>query len=205
MSTKSLFPSFIYHSKLNESNLESYNSEIIEEVFKLSEIDEEGLEWCETKYFGGYTSYASYNRLQEFSSTFKKLEDSINLHIEKYVSDLQYDIDPSDLKMSDCWVNIMPQGTHHSGHIHPLSVLSGTYYVQVPEDSQAIKFEDPRLAMLMNTPKKKEDAPESHANFVSIPAKDGDVVLFESYQRHEVPANLSEDARISISFNYEYC
>lgn len=181
------------------------NTNIIEEVFKLSEIDEEGLEWCETKYFGGYTSYATYNRLQDFSSTFKELEELIDEHVRKYVTDLNYDIDSENLKMSDCWVNIMPQGTHHSGHIHPLSVISGTYYVQVPEDSQAIKFEDPRMAMLMNTPKKKEDAPIEHQSFVSIPAKDGDVVLFESYQRHEVPANLSEDARISISFNYEIC
>ena len=74
----------------------------------------------------------------------------------------------------------------------------------MPEDSPGIKFEDPRLIMQMNTPAKSDDLPEEMQSFVSINAKDGDLVLFESYLRHEVPANQSEDDRISISFNYEY-
>lgn len=204
MGTKTFFVTQVYHDKIEWNKPSQKNEELIKEVFKISEIDEDGLAWSETRYFGGYTSYSSYNRLQEFSSNFKELEDMIRPHLVKYISDLEYDIDPDSLEMSNCWANIMPQGTHHSGHIHPLSVISGTYYLQMPEDSSAIKFEDPRLPMLMNTPSKIEEAKPEHQSFVSVKAKDGDLVLFESYLRHEVPANQSEDDRISISFNFEY-
>jgi len=34
--------------------------------------------------------------------------------------------------MTDCWLNIMSRNAVHGLHLHPLSTLSGTYYVQVP-------------------------------------------------------------------------
>jgi hypothetical protein len=34
--------------------------------------------------------------------------------------------------MTDCWVNIMPPSAAHSLHLHPLSFMSGTYYVATP-------------------------------------------------------------------------
>ena len=46
--------------------------------------------------------------------------------------------------MTDCWVNIMGQGAAHSLHLHPLSSISGTYYVAVPRGAPGLKFEDPR-------------------------------------------------------------
>jgi uncharacterized protein (TIGR02466 family) len=39
-------------------------------------------------------------------------------------------------------------------------------------------------------------------SFVSLPAKAGDLVLFESWLRHEVPPARFSGERISISFNY---
>lgn len=202
MAIKTIFPTQIYHESITRN--QDFMNGLLEEVMKISDVDEEGLAWSEERYFGGYTSYSSYNRLQEFSSEFKKLEEKIDIAVEKYVESLHYDLDGATLKMSNCWLNIMPMGTHHSGHIHPHSVISGTFYLQMPEDSPGIKFEDPRLVMQMNSPGKSDDAPEAMQSFVSIKANDGDLVLFESYLRHEVPANPSEDDRISISFNYEF-
>jgi uncharacterized protein (TIGR02466 family) len=40
--------------------------------------------------------------------------------------------------------------------------------------------------------------------FVSLPAKAGEVVLFESWLRHEVPPARYAGERISISFNYAW-
>ena len=54
--------------------------------------------------------------------------------------------------MTDCWINIMSQHATHSLHLHPLSTLSGTYYVQVPTKSPGLKFEDPRLERFMAAP-----------------------------------------------------
>ena len=40
--------------------------------------------------------------------------------------------------------------------------------------------------------------------WVTIPARTGQLVLFESWLRHEVPANRDARERISISFNYNW-
>jgi uncharacterized protein (TIGR02466 family) len=37
-----------------------------------------------------------------------------------------------------------------------------------------------------------------------VPAEAGKVVLFESWLRHEVPANPIAGERISVSFNYNW-
>ena len=109
-----------------------------------------------------------------------------------------------DLMMTTCWVNIMPPGVTHSMHIHPLSVISGTYYLQTPKNCSAIKFEDPRMVNFMASPPRKTKAHRDNQRFVSMPAKEGHLVLFESWMRHEVPPNLSKEPRISISFNYDW-
>ena len=104
--------------------------------------------------------------------------------------------------MTDCWANVMPAGVVHSLHLHPTSFISGTYYVEVPKGAGALKFEDPRLGLHMAAPPRRADAPRSFRSFVSLPAKAGDLVLFESWLRHEVPPARFSGERISISFNY---
>ena len=104
--------------------------------------------------------------------------------------------------MTDCWFNVMPAGVSHGLHLHPLSTISGTYYVKTPENSAGIKFEDPRLSKFMAAPPRKRESPKELKNFVSYPAEAGKLVLFESWLRHEVPAADIEEERISISFNY---
>ena len=54
----------------------------------------------------------------------------------------------------------------------------------------------------MAAPPRRADAPESQQAFVNVPAKDGDLLLFESWLRHEVPPARFSGERISISFNY---
>ena len=49
------------------------------------------------------------------------------------------------LFMTDCWANVMGQGTEHSFHQHNRSTISGTYYVQTPRKCSSLLFEDPRL------------------------------------------------------------
>ena len=43
---------------------------------------------------------------------------------------------------------------------------------------------------------------EEFQQFVYFQPVAGDVLLWESWLRHEVPMNLAEDHRISVSFNY---
>jgi len=113
-----------------------------------------------------------------------------------FARSLKVDLRGRGLAISDCWVNVMPSGVVHSLHLHPTSFISGTYYVQVPKGAGALKFEDPRLSKMMAAPPRP--------SFVSLPAKAGEAILFESWLRHEVPPARYAGERISISFNYTW-
>lgn len=201
---KNLFPSPIYYAPLATKGLKRLNQELLEESLKFSQIDEAGQEWSEKNYRGGYTSYGSIAHLHQVSTTFEDLKKAIDKHVRKYIQHLEMDVDPKAIQMRTCWVNIMPAGTSHTMHIHPLSVISGTYYVQTPKNCSAIKFEDPRMVGFMASPPRKAKAQERNQRFVELKPEAGNVVLFESWMRHEVPQNISDTERISISFNYDW-
>ncbi|HEX7674252.1 MAG TPA: 2OG-Fe(II) oxygenase family protein [Bdellovibrio sp.] len=201
---KTLFPTFVYYAPLKPSGTSQINKEIKQEALKFSEIDEQGQLWSLKNYKGGYTSYGSIAQLHQVSTTFELLEKEINKHVRKFVKHLEMDIDPKELKMSSCWINIMPTDVIHTMHMHPLSVISGTYYVQTPKNCSSIKFEDPRMDSFMASPPRKHNAKDINQRFYSLKPEAGNVVLFESWLRHEVPRNDSNQERISISFNYDW-
>ncbi|MFN3455813.1 MAG: TIGR02466 family protein [Pseudobdellovibrio sp.] len=197
------FITHIYKDKLTSKpkKLKLMN-ELLDEVENLLASDLQGHVWSEKNYVSGYTSYGSVDKLHLIRTPFKDLEKEITTHLQKFILRLDYDVKPKDLTMTHCWVNVMPEGAQHTAHIHPLSVISGTFYLQIPKKASSIKFEDPRLGMMMNTPPPKLKSAKSNKRFVEISPSEGDLVLFESWLRHEVPRNLSKDPRISISFNY---
>ena len=106
--------------------------------------------------------------------------------------------------MTDCWVNIMPEHAAHALHLHPLSLISGTYYVRTPPGCPGLKFEDPRLDRFMAAPPRRANARPANRPHVTYPAIAGNVILFESWLRHEVAPNAAPGERISISFNYNW-
>jgi len=200
--TQSWFPTLIHHAPLMREGVNRLNAELLEEIEQLRAIDRAGQQWSKTSYPGGYTSYGSMDRLHQFSSTFMALEAKINAHVRRYAKALHWDLRGGKLKMTDCWANVMPKGCAHSFHLHPQSVVSGTYYVKTPRGASGLKFEDPRLSQLMAAPQRSQLAPREHQPFITVPAQAGHVILFESWLRHEVPTSMIAQERVSISFNY---
>jgi uncharacterized protein (TIGR02466 family) len=198
------FPTYVYCEPLQKTGLAKLNNELITECDQLRSFDADGRKWSEANYPGGYTSYASMNALHRFSSTFEGLEKKITKHVKAYAKALDFDLRGREIYMTDCWVNMMPPGTTHGLHLHPLSFISGTYYVHTPPGCPGIKFEDPRLDRFMAAPPRKAKSRPENEPFVTFPAESGNVILFESWLRHEVPANQVEEERISISFNYAW-
>lgn len=201
---KTLFPTFVYYAPLKTQSTTQLNKELKQEALKFAEIDEAGQKWSAKNYKGGYTSYGSIAHMHQVSSTFGDLQKDIDKHVRKFIKHLEMDINPKELQMTSCWINIMPSDVNHSMHIHPLSVISGTYYVQTPKNCSAIKFEDPRMDAFMASPPRKSTAKDINQRFYSLAPQEGHVVLFESWTRHEVPRNESNKERISISFNYDW-
>lgn len=168
----------------------------------LTDEDTAGNDWCEREGYPGYTSYASLDDLPERFPEFAALKRHLDKAAAAYARALHWDLDGLKLELDAIWVNVLGEDGHHSGHIHPGSVISGTYYVRVPEGAGRIKFEDPRLAMMMAAPQLADDAPEAARRFVYVAPTEGHCLMWESWLRHEVVAGETEEARISVSFNY---
>lgn len=206
MNIQAWFPTFLYRSPLLRGGAAArkLNAELLKECYQIRDFDDAGREWSKENYPGGFTSYGSMCRIHKMSSTFMELEKLVDRHVRKYADHLEFDLEGRELAMTDCWVNIMPKFAVHSLHLHPLSTISGTYYVKTPPGCSALKFEDPRLSKFMAAPPRRAKHKDHNRPFVSYPAKAGNVVLFESWIRHEVASNKVDAERVSISFNYNY-
>ena len=86
-------------------------------------------------------------------SAFTELEKKIRPHVGRFVRGLDMDLQNARLEMTNCWVNIMSRHAVHALHLHPLSVVSGTFYVAAPRGCSRIRFEDPRLDRFMGIEK----------------------------------------------------
>ena len=198
----SLFVTRLYRAALAEQGKPIDVAELEASCWSIAADDEAGQQWCEENGFPGYTSYASLTDLPWRFPVFKALVKVLDKHVAAFAQDLAFDLGDKTLKLEDIWINILPEGGVHTSHIHPHSVISGTTYVVMPRGASAIKFEDPRLPMMMAAPTRAKDAPQGMRQFIYVAPEVGDVLLWESWLRHEVPMNMSEDDRISVSFNY---
>ena len=201
--TKLLFSTPLYHASLSESGPFDLG-QLEKSCWSIAQEDAAGQKWCDENNYPGYTSYASLSDLTWRSPFFEELKNLLDLHVKIFVEELDFDLEGRNLKLEDLWINILPEGGNHSAHIHPNSVISGTTYISMPSGSSAIKFEDPRHSMMMAAPSRIKDAKEYLKPFIYVNPSVGDVLLWESWLRHEVPANNSSEERISISFNYSW-
>lgn len=202
MSARELFPTLLYDAPLGARGVTGLNRELAAEAHQIRAADDRGQRWSASRYPGGYTSYATLDQLHRMSSTVMDLARHLTRHAHRFAESLQWDLRDGRLVMSDCWVSIMGQHCGHSGHVHPLAVLSGTYYAEVPRGSSGLRFEDPRLTSFMGAPPRRPDADLPMRAHALLPARAGRLYLFESWLRHEVPPNPISEERISYSFNF---
>ncbi len=204
MPTSSWFPTRIYRAALRVRGAGAFNAQLLREIRQLRLDDGAGRRWSARNYPAGYTSYGSASRLHRLSPTFAALERRLDTHVRAFARSLELDLTGRALAMTDCWANIMRRGAVHGLHLHPLATISGTYYVQVPRGSSGLKFEDPRLDRMMAAPPRRANARPANRPWVAFDARSGDVLLFESWLRHEVAPNTTAGDRISVSFNYSW-
>jgi uncharacterized protein (TIGR02466 family) len=198
-----LFVTRLYRAAVNDLAKKKISYEELEETcLGIAEDDEAGQTWCADQGYPGYTSYASLNDLAWRAPIFADLVKALDKHVAAFCGDQCFDLQGKKLKCDSIWINILPQGGTHASHIHTHSVISGTTYVAMPEGSSALKLEDPRLPMMMTAPLRDKAAPQELRSFVYVVPVVGEVLLWESWLRHEVTMNMAEDDRISVSFNY---
>ena len=198
-SIERLFATKIYRASLSARRL---NVELAAACKLIAREDRAGRAWSREHGYRGYTSYASLNDLPQRAPAFADLVTQLDAHVGTFARDLDFDLGKRRLKLDSIWLNVMQSGAIHTAHIHPKSVISGTYYVAVPKGAGALKLEDPRLGLMMAAPPRKQRAARDNQTFVYLDPKAGTLLLWESWLRHEVPLNRATGDRISISFNY---
>ncbi len=191
MAVRSLFPTLLYEAEIGG---EALLGELAHSIRSLARDDTAGIGWSKDKGYRGYTSYASLNDLPRRDPAFADLAKLLSRHAARFAETADF-TQARKPRLDSLWVNLLKSRGSHSGHIHPHSAISGTFYVEVPPDSGAIRFEDPRLPLMMA-------APSREGTFVSVEPHPGLLLLWESWLRHEVLAGAGKGERLSISFNF---
>lgn len=199
---ENLFVTPLYRDELTGAPMRRLLAELEHAVRVIATDDQAGQEWSRTKNYPGYTSYASLADLPERDPSFADLVRVLDTHVASFARVAELDLPGRKLGLNSIWINILNPGGYHASHIHPQSVVSGTVYVSVPPGASAIRFEDPRLPMMMAAPPRRPKAKRASQTFVSAEPKPGTLLLWESWLRHEVPTNTARIPRVTISFNY---
>ena len=196
--TRSLFVTRLYEAEVDDSSL---LTELARSIRMLAEDDQAGRRWSREHRYGGYTSYASLNDLPRRDPVLADLAKLLARHAATFATDCSFELGRRP-RLDSLWVNLLKSGGHHAAHIHPHSIISGTLYVEAPRGSGAIRFEDPRLPLMMAAPQRRKDAPEELRQFVTVEPRAGLLLMWESWLRHEVLPGAGKGERLSISFNF---
>ena len=205
-SIRKLFVTQIYEASLASGpEFVAFNADLMAACLMLAAEDAAGRAWSKAHGYGGYTSYASLDDLPTRATVFGVLKRRLDAHAAACARLFAFDLGPRGrLKLDSLWVNVLAPGAAHSGHIHTLSVLSGTVFVAVPHGAGGLRLEDPRLPLMMAAPPRRAEAGEGEQPFVTLTPTPGALYIWESWLRHEVLANRARAPRISLSFNYAW-
>ena len=198
MAIRSLFPTFLYDAEIDDAALLSC---LAHSIRTLARDDAAGIRWSRDKGYAGYTSYASLNDLPKRDPAFADLAKLLTRHAATFAGAAAFDLARKP-RLDSLWVNLLKSRGAHSGHIHPHAIISGTLYVEAAPASGAIRFEDPRLGLMMAAPRRDSAVGEAMQPFVTVEPRPGLLLLWESWLRHEVLPGTGKGERLSISFNF---
>jgi uncharacterized protein (TIGR02466 family) len=196
--TRTLFVTPLYEAEIGDKRLLGH---LAHSIRTFAADDEAGRRWSREHHYPGYTSYASLNDLPKRDPAFAELARLLSRHAAAFAKECAFELARKP-RLDSMWVNVLRGSGHHSAHIHPHSIISGTLYVEIPKGAGSIRFEDPRLPLMMAAPARLNDAREELQPFVSIEPRTGLLLLWESWLRHEVLAGGARHERLSISFNF---
>lgn len=130
-----------------------------------------------------------------------KLTKVIEQHLNQYAEDI-LGVTDNTLAITESWVSFNPHNAGLYMHNHHNSVLSGTFYLSIPEGATGdVVFED-------NRPKGSIEH-RGESNFFNTPRifvtpKQYDLVIFPSWLHHWVTPNQGEQTRKCLALNSFY-
>ena len=184
-----LFPTPVYIADIKHPTL---NQELERDIVAWSKQDK-GIVRTNVQ---GWHSTTNMHERPEFKKLVNMLYDC-----QKTVYEQEYY--ESEPYLGNMWANINPPGGMNMPHLHPNCLFSGVYYVKSNPNSGRLKIMDPRPGAQMYMPIRKEGDPGRDmwrdANIEPIP---GRIIMFPAWLWHSVEENISDNIRISVSFNF---
>ena len=168
--------------------------QMLDKIFQLAR-DDQGV--TKTN-FGGWQSGDDLYKYREFAWLIGRIMALANEVAPAFSSTRKFDD-------GLLWANVNGRGDFNAVHTHPDAILSGVVYLKYATPEQGvIQLFDAR-----------EGSPTSHSRFFmrldettpltsevfAVEPGEGDILFFPGWLKHWVTPNLSEDERVSVSFN----
>jgi len=132
----------------------------------------------------------------ELESLFQNMEAFVNDVCARHTG-------TQELALGNFWININGHHDYNMPHDHQGSVLSGVYYVSVPEEGMGdLVLHRGDNAEFFLTSKVKREMTMTNALSMNKPAKESTFYIFPSWTVHHVERNDTHSERISIAFNF---
>ena len=188
-----IFPTVIH--SISTSTWKESKDELIKFVYEERKKDPEGEHHSNR---GGWQSRSNFHANDNILSSF------VSKELSNYYSETGYYGDNIDLSIDGLWININFTDSHNIQHCHPCSDLAGVVWFKTPPNCGIIKFDSPHgypcgSDILACTDQFKEQL--GHWMWYNIEPEEGKMIVFPSSLYHRVEPNLSNDDRISVSFN----
>lgn len=197
------FPLAIYYEDLADA--EAHNPALLARIHALRAASGEPRTSANSSWTG---DVHDVDRLH-FDPAFAWLTDQVGAQALRYLKTLGHDLSRIDVYIQRSWPIIGHRDQRVARHAHHTAHFSAVYYVAAPTegDGGQLRFlNDHRPNELSggigsnNTGGYAESNAFNHQSAVYRPVP-GRIVLFPAKQTHSVDANLTDEARVSISYD----
>ena len=180
---KQTLHSFKLNLNLNELNNYCFNYTINNQSKKVSNA-------------GGFQSSNIIGNEKCIQNLTEKISHAVN-----FVSKEYYNI-KKNLNISNLWFNINKNKDFNLEHDHATSILSGVFYSKTPLNSGEIVFvSSENTHIYLNSNIELDYYNNLNSSTYSIIPEEGMLHIFPSWLKHYVLPNMSNEQRISFSFN----
>ena len=187
MIIEKFFPTLIYGK-----DVQLDNNKLAQDIINWSNQDK-GLARTNYKGWHSTTDMGNKPEYQQLVTELLRMQKEIYDHerIDRYA------------RLGNMWANINPPGGMNQPHVHPNALFSGVYYVKSQPKSGRLKIYDPRPGVQTIMPVRKSGDPGRDVwRDASLEPMVGRIIMFPAWLWHSVEENMSDDIRISVSFNF---
>ena len=194
-----LFPTQFWTVELNENI-----GQLQKEAYLIRKNDKDGV----IKSNSGLQGYHSkdirdLNNLPETNQLLKQIINAVNA--------IHQISRKGDLKLTNFWINISGKGSSNTPHTHSGLTYSGVFFIKVPKEMKGGRFlfyrnfneADFISSEYMGHFKEGYQMQGYDYPINTISPKENLLVVFPAWVPHAVEINLSDEERISLSFNFK--